>query len=243
MGRKLLTGVFVMAAFATQTAWPEAAPLKAAPGTKLSGSSMNGQTILRAEGGGVTFVKRVGKNQIVIHLEAPRDRIDLEMNMDGQVRLVRNGTVLKVSMKDDMANAMARVQKLTTGSAALARFEALVASVAKDERVEAQSLRISHALIHAVRGNTGPAMAFAVRQAPRSDSGVVRAMSRSAVETPYACWSDYVAIVSQYNVDFNDCISSYWWIPGWTAACGAQFALQGELAFFWLISCSGGMPV
>jgi hypothetical protein len=44
-------------------------------------------------------------------------------------------------------------------------------------------------------------------------------------------------------VEFNSCLDSYWWIPGWTSACALQFTLQAELAWFWLISCSGGMPV
>jgi hypothetical protein len=243
MSRKLLFGIAMVAGLSISGTQPEAAPLKPASQTKLSSTTVNGQTVLRAEGNGVKFFKRVDKSQVVISLEAARDHIDLEVKMDGQVRVVRNGQVLKVSLRDDMANAMTRVQKLTAGSKALAGFEALVAGVANDTRLEAQSLRVSHALVHAVRGNTAPAMAFATRQAPRSDRGIARALSRSEGEQPTACWAEYASFVNHYNVVFNDCIESYWWIPGWTAACGAQFALQSELAFFWLISCSGGLPV
>ena len=62
-------------------------------------------------------------------------------------------------------------------------------------------------------------------------------------EVPSACWADYASTVNNYMVEFASCIDSYWWIPGWTSACAFQFSLQSELAFFWLISCSGGMPI
>lgn len=243
MGRKLLFGLVVLAAVAMPTARPEAAPAKAAAAdTKLTVATVNGESTLRAEGGGVTFSKRVGRDQVVMRLEVPRDRIDVEVNLDGRVRVVRNGKVLTVAMRPDTANAMARVQKLTSGSSALARFETLVAGLAGDDRLEAQSLRISHALLQALRGNSAPALAFAARPV-RSDGALVRAMGRSLGEGPYACWAEYETTMYQYLVQLNDCVGQYWWIPGWTAACGAQYALQGELAFFWLIGCSGGMPV
>ena len=242
MNRKLLFGVALLVGL-MPVARPEAAPAKSAAGARLTSSTANGESILQAEGKGVIFSKRVGKDRVVMRLEVPRDRIDLEVNMDGTVRLVRNGKVVTAKMKSDTASAVARIQKLTSGSSALAGFEALVAGVANDQRAEAQSLRVSHALLHVVRGNNAPAMAFRTRAASRSDSGVVRAMALGAEEGPSACWAEYEVTVDRYNVQFNDCISDYWWIPGWTAACGLQFAVQAELAWFWVISCSGGMPV
>lgn len=243
MGRRLLFGVVVLAVVAIPTARPEAAPARdATTSTKLAVATVNGESTLRAEAGGVTFSKRVGRDRVVMRLEAPRDWIDFEVNMDGRIRVIRNGQALSVAMKPDPAKAMARVQKLTSGSSALARFETLVASLAGDDRLEAQSLRVSHALLHALRGNSAPAMAFAGRPA-RSDGALVRTMSRGLAEGPYACWAEYETTMYQYLVQLNDCVSQYWWIPGWTATCGAQYALQGELAFFWLIGCSGGMPV
>jgi hypothetical protein len=241
MNRKLLFGVALLVGL-MPVARPEAAPAKSAADARLTSSTASGESILRAEGKGVIFSKRVGKDRVVMHLEVPRDRIDLEVNMDGTVRIVRNGKVVAAQMKSDTASAVARIQKLTSGSSALAGFEALVAGVANDQRAEAQSLRVSHALLHVVRGNNAPAMAFRTRGASRSASGVVRAMAL-VEEGPSACWAEYEVTVDRYNVQFNDCISDYWWIPGWNAACGLQFAIQAELAWFWVISCSGGMPV
>lgn len=242
MDRRLLLGVAMFVGL-VPTGILEAAPVKKVEGARLTSSTADGEAILRAEGKGVVFSKRVGKDRIVMRLEVPRDRIDLDVKMDGNLRLVRNGKVLTAEMKSDAASAVARIQKFTAGSPALAAFETLVAGLAGDTRLEAQSVRVSHALLHAVRGNNAPAMAFRTGPVSRADAGVVQAMARSGGEQPSACWAVYEYTVYAYNVQFNDCISSYWWIPGWTAACGAQFALQGELAFFWLISCSGGMPV
>ena len=242
MGRRLLVGVAMFVGL-VPIATPEAAPVRAATGTRLTSSTADGESILRAEGRGVVFSKRVGKDRLVMHIEVPRDRIDLEVKTDGQLRLVRNGRVLTAAMKSDAASAVAGIRKFTAGSPALAGFEVLVAGLAGDQRIEAQSLRVSHALLHAVRGNNAPAMAFRGGPAARSDGGVVRAMARGVEAGPAACWAEYEVTVNQYNVIFNDCISDYWWIPGWTAACGFQFTVQAELAWFWLISCSGGMPV
>jgi hypothetical protein len=241
MGRRLLLVAMFVGLMPTAT--PEAAPVKEATGPRLTSSTADGESILRAVGKGVVFSKRVGKERVVMHLEVPRDRIDVELNTKGRLHLVRNGKVLRVEMKQNMAGAVAQVQRLMAGSPALAGFESLIASVAGDTRIEAQSLRVSHALLHAVRGNTGPAMAFADRRAPRSNASLVRAMAGGAGEGPFACWAEYEVTIDRYNVQFNACISDYWWIPGWTAACGFQFAVQAELAWFWLLSCSGGMPV
>lgn len=241
MSQRLLLGVALLVGL-MPGATPEAAPVKV-PATRLVSATSNGEATLRVEGKGVTFSKRVGKDHVVMRFEVPRDRIELEVNMDGRVRLVRNGKVLQVEMKQDTPVAIGRVKAFTSGSSALAGLETLVASLTNDDRREAQSLRVSHALVQALRGNAAPALAFAASQAPRSDGAIVRVMSRSAEEGPFACWAEYSATVYNYNVELNDCVGQYWWIPGWTAACGAQWSIQVELAWFWLLSCSGGMPV
>jgi len=105
MGRRLLLGVAMFVGL-MPTAAPEAAPVKEVAGTRFTSSTSNGESILRAEGKGIVFSKRVGKERIVMHLEVPRDRIDLEVKMDGNLRLVRNGTVLTAEMKSDTANAV-----------------------------------------------------------------------------------------------------------------------------------------
>lgn len=239
MNRKLWLGIVMMAAIATPSAWPEAAPLKAGETTFTLGWEKE-QPTLRAEGRGVKFFKRIGRDRVFIRVEVPGDVIDLEADVRGAIRVGRKGKFVAFQAKDSFDASIAKVQKLTAGSDALNRFEGLVASLAFSDTQNAQSLRSSHALLNAVRGVTIP---VAAPPAPLANRQPALTRTSSREEGPFACWAEYAATVYQYNVIFNDCIADYWWIPGWTAACGLQFAIQSELAWFWLISCSGGMPV
>lgn len=239
MVRKVLVGMALLAGMATPTAWPEAA---AKPGgdPAFTLGWIKDEPTLRAEGRGVTFFKRVGRDKVSIRVEVPGDVIELDADVSGAVRFARKNRVLRLQMKGNITGSVAQIQKLAAGSKALAGFEGLVASLASSNSQEAQSLRSSHALLSAVRGVTVPAAVAPL--APVSTARTARA-SFARAEGPFACWAEYSATMYNYNVQFNACVDDYWWIPGWTAACGLQFALQGELAWFWLLSCSGGMPV
>lgn len=239
MNRKLWFGIVMWAVIAAPSARPEAAPRNAGETTFTVGWEQE-QPTLRAEGRGVKFVKRIGRDRVSIRVEVPGDVIDLEADVRGAIRVGRRGKIVAFQAKDSFDASIAKVQKLTAGSDALNRFEGLVASLAFSDTQNAQSLRSSHALINAVRGVTIP-VAAPLTPAGNRPPTLTRTSSREA--GPVACWAEYASTVDQYNVTFNDCIEDYWWIPGWTAACGLQFAIQSELAWFWLISCSGGMPV
>lgn len=239
MNRKLWLGIVMMAAIATPSAWPEAAPRTAGETTFTMGWEKE-QPTLRAKGRGVKFFKRIGRDRVFIRVEVPGDVIDLEADVRGAIRVGRKGKFVAFQAKDSFDASIAKVQKLTAGSDALNRFEGLVASLASSDTQNAQSLRSSHALLNAVRGVTIP---VAAPPAPMGNRPPTLTRTSSREEGPYACWAEYASTVDRYNVIFNDCIADHWWIPGWTAACGLQFAIQSELAWFWLLSCSGGMPV
>lgn len=241
MNRKLWLGIVMIAAIATPSASPEAAPRKTGE-TTFTVSWEQEQPTLRAEGRGVKFFKRIGRDRVFIRVEVPGDAIDLEADVRGAIRVGRKGKSVAFQTKDSFDASIAKVQKLTAGSDALNRFEGLVASLAFSDTQNVQSLRSSHALINAVRGVTIPLVTPPAPTANRPLT-LARATTSFREEVPSACWAEYASTVNQYNVIFNDCIADYWWIPGWTAACGLQFAIQSELAWFWLISCSGGMPV
>lgn len=239
MGRTLWLGFVVMAAVVMPTAWPEAAPRTTEPIFTMGW--VKDEPTLRAEGRGVKFFKRVGRDSVSMRIDVPGDSVELEASTNGSVRVGRKGRFLRLQMAGPFEANIAKVQKLMAGSKALDGFDGLVASLAASDRPQAHSLRSSQALFNAVRGvavsvPAGPPPSATTRQA-------TRAAFRERTEGPYACWTEYSWTVFQYNVQLNDCVADYWWIPGWTAACGFQFALQSELAWFWLISCSGGVPV
>lgn len=239
MGRKLLLGIVVFTSIVMPGVRTQAAAPAPNGGTTFTVGWVNEEPTLRAEGRGVKFFKRIGRDRVVIRVEVPGDVIDLEADVRGAIRVGRKGKFVAFQAKDSFDASIAKVQKLTAGSDALNRFEGLVASLAFSDTQNAQSLRSSHALLNAVRGVTIPV----VTPAPMGNRQPTLARTSSREEGPFACWAEYASTVYEYNVIFNDCIADYWWIPGWTAACALQFTLQAELAWFWLLSCSGGMPV
>lgn len=249
MGRRLLLGITLVMGIVTPSAWPEAAtirssePRTARAETTFTSGWVNGEPTLRAEARGVKFFKRVGRERVSIRVEVTGDRVEVEADNKGSVRVGRNGKFLQLSMQDQFGANIAKIQKLTAGSAALAGLEGLAAFLERQDRQEARSVMTSYALLHALRGSAGPSRTMAGAVTPVSSSRVVRAMATTREEGPAACWAEFATTMDQYLVEFNSCTDSYWWIPGWNAACAFQFSLQGELAFFWLISCSGGMPV
>jgi hypothetical protein len=241
MDRRMLLGIAVLAGIITPSAWPAAAPRVAGGDTTFTVGWDKDAPTLRVEGRGVKFFKRVDRERVSIRLEVPGDVVELEAAKTGAVRIGRKGRFVRLQMKDNFEAGIAKVQKLMAGSKALDGLDGLVASLAANDSLSAQSLRSSHSLMNAVRGVTVSATVT-----PPASGRVRNAMFTTASnggEGPGACWAEYAMTVNQYNYDFNECISDYWWIPGWTVACGFQWALQSELAFFWLLSCSGGMPV
>jgi len=247
MGRRLLLGMAIVMGIVAAGDGPEAAagkPGSAPPRAGLTFTSgwADGEPTLRAEGRGVKFFKRVGRDRVLIRVEVAGDRVEVEANTKGVVRVDRNGKLLRLQIQGQFKSALTKIQKLTSGSAALEGLENLAAALEGQNHQEARSVMTSYALLHALRGSVGPSRSMARAASPAKASGVVQAMA-ALEESPTACWAEYATALDSYLVDFTACTDSYWWIPGWNAACAAQFALQGELAFFWLISCSGGMPV
>lgn len=245
MGRRVLLGIVLISAIVAPDARLGAAaskPQTARAGLSFASGWVNGEPTLSAEGRGVKFFKRVGRDRVLIRVEVTGDRIEVIADTKGAVRIDRNGTILSLQMNGQFETAVTKMQQLMARSAALDGLEAVAAALEGQSHQDARSVMTSNALLHALRGSAGPSRHLARAATSSSTSGVVRAMAiREA--GPTACWAEYETTLNHYLVEFNSCTDSYWWIPGWNAACAFQFSLQGELAFFWLIRCSGGMPV
>ena len=241
MGRKVWLGIALIAGIVTPSAWPEAAAGTKSGDVTFTQGWVNDQPTLRVEGRGVKFFKRVGRDRVSIRVEVAGDVVELEAEVAGKVHLSRQGKSVAFRTGDTFDASIARIQKLTAGSKALDGFEGLVRSIAGSDSPHAPSLRSSHALLSALRGVTVPATLTPATSGARVVA--TRAATTATREGPFACWAEFASTMNQYLYEYSACLEDYWWIPGWTAACAFQFALQGELAWFWLISCSGGMPV
>ena len=62
-------------------------------------------------------------------------------------------------------------------------------------------------------------------------------------ETPIVCWAEYATTVYGYYLEYAQCLLDYAWIPGGAAVCSFEWLVKTELAWFWVIGCSGGVPV
>ena len=137
-----------------------------APGSPSHLGGPNGEPTLRAEGRGVKFFKRVGRDRVLIRVEVAGDRVEVEANTKGIVRVDRNGKLLRLQIQGQFKTALARIQKLTSGSAALDGLENLAAALEGQNHPEARSVMTSYALLHALRGSAGPSRS-AWRAPPR----------------------------------------------------------------------------
>ncbi len=201
-----------------------------------------GESTLRAEGKGITFLKRLTADRVHVRIDVPGDSFALEAGPTGAARLTRNGKTLKLQMTA-AGDEVAKAQRFAAGSKALAGFESLAAALESSARPEAESVLTSFALLHAIRGNVTPARALAKAVEARQTANAKRASWANREEMPYECWINYAVTVAQYLAEYSECYLNWGWIPGMQAVCTFEWTIRAELAWFWLIGCSGGMPV
>lgn len=200
-----------------------------------------GESTLRAEATGITFLKRLTADRVHVRIDVPGDSFELEAGATGAARVTRNGKSLTLQMTAN--GEAAKAERFAAGSKALAGFDALAAALESSTRPEAQSVLTSFALVHAVRGSGAPARALAKAANARQSVGAVRASVKSGEEMQDHCWNKYVNSVNQYSYEFDQCYRDYGWIPGMNAACAFEFSIKAELAWFAVISCAGGFPL
>ena len=201
-----------------------------------------GESTLRADAKGMSFFKRITADRVQVRIEVPGDSFELEAGTAGMARLKRNGKSTLLSMTATKWE-VAKAQQFAAGSKALAAFESLATALESSSRPEAQSVLTSFALLHAVRGNVTPARDLAKAVQARQAANAKRAAWSGREEMPYDCWLSYAVTVGEYLVEYAECNLDYGWIPGMVAVCTFEWTVKVELAWFWLIGCSGGFPV
>lgn len=266
MVRRLVSGMMVAGCVVTGMATPAAAdpnyamcqasPAKVA-GVSYSGPARSdsvkdgdvtftvgvrpGESTLRAEGKGISFLKRLTADRVVVRIDVPGDWFELDASPAGAARLTRNGKSIKLHLTatgDDVAKA----QKFAAGSKALAGLESLAATLESSTRPEAQSVLTSFALLHVVRGSLAPARSVAKTIQAQQAKNFTRA-AWDVEEQPLHCWMQYAIEMNEALHVLDQCYQSYGWLPGMATVCGFEWVIKAELAWFWLIACSGGMPI
>jgi hypothetical protein len=202
------------------------------------------ESVVTAEGLGVRVVKRVGPETVKIRIEAARDVVDVQANAKGTVRVTRGGKTVDVNMASRDPKAIDRARRIVAGSAALKSFDALIGTLGADQRAVAKSMLTSWALVHAASGRDEPAMAVARRFQSAAKGAFTPARSMfERDETPIVCWAEYATTVTTYYLEYSQCLLDYGWIPGGAQFCSFEWIIKAELAWFWVIGCSGGVPI
>ena len=201
------------------------------------------ESTLTAEGLGVRVSKRVGPETVKIRIEVANDAIDVDATAGGAVRLARRGKSVSLNMAVRDAKAIATARRLTDGSAALKSFGAMIATLESDERNAAKSMLTSWALVNAIRGDDQIALGVARRFAAPRAMSMTPASFTAREEIPIVCWAEYSSTVAVYYHEYSQCLIDYAWIPGMVAVCSFEWLVKAELAWFWVIGCSGGVPI
>ena len=208
------------------------------------GGSPKESTVV-AEGLGVRISKRIGAETVKIRIETAKDAVEIDAVAGGTVRLARYGKAVTMNMATRDQQAIARARRMTEGSQALKSFDALITALEGDNRAVAKSMLTSWALVHALRGSDQQALLVARRLTAAASNGPftpVRSIF-DREETPIVCWAEYASTVTMYYMEYAQCLIDYAWIPGGAAVCSFEWMVKAELAWFWVIGCSGGVPV
>ena len=210
----------------------------------LGGSPMESTVV--AEGLGVRVTKRIGPEIVKIRIEVAKDVVDLDANSKGNVRLSRRGRTLTFNAAARDQKAIAEARRMTEGSPALKSFDALITALEGDSRAVAQSMLTTWGLINALRGNDAALMSVANRfKAAAAGKGPFTPVrfTLDREENPTTCWQEYSYSLFIYYAQYAECLVDYAWIPGMVAVCSFEWAVKAELAWFWVIACSGDIPV
>ena len=246
MARGVSVGVVLMLFAITGASRVGAAPSPIHRGSdvKFTIGGSTQESVVTAEGVGVRVVKRVGPDTVKIRIETAKDLVDVQANAKGSVRLTRGGKTVEVNMAARDPRVIDRARRMVAGSAALKSFDALIGALGADQRAVAKSMLTSWALVHAASGSDEPAMAGARRfqTAAKSAYSPARSMFERE-ETPIVCWAEYATTVTTYYLEYSQCLLDYGWIPGGAQFCSFEWIIKAELAWFWVIGCSGGVPV
>ena len=218
-------------------------PIHRGADIRFTAGGTSTESTLTAEGLGVRVSKRVGPETVKIRIEVANDAIDVDAAAGGAVRLARRGKSVSLNMAARDETMIAAARRMTEGSPALKTFAAMIVALGNDQRNAAKSMLTSWALVNAIRGDDQIALGVARRLAAPPAASMTPVSFTKRDETPVVCWAEYSATVAGYYWEYSQCLLDFAWIPGMAAVCSFEWLVKAELAWFWVIGCSGGVPV
>lgn len=204
-----------------------------------------GEARLTAEGPAVKFEKVSSEAGIAVRIEAAGDVIEFHTNTMGLFDLKRGGKTKKYRTRELKADHLDAVQTLVAGSAAMQAFESLANALEESDRPEAISVLTTYALVNVLRGNSAGTRTLVRKLKARTEKNLRQVAQRTRGDGggPDACWDAYEGSVYRLALELDRCMRDNLWNPFMQAACSAEWLIRAELAWTWLIACSGGLPV
>lgn len=210
----------------------------------FSGSTApDGGYVLTVESPVVRLQKTTYLDRVVLELATPdgKDRVRI-IATQASVSVGRGRSRVALDPRTVDQAAVDRARGLLLTSNAVRGVRALVAELERWESSPAvDSTLVSGALVGLLDGDLGAVSRVARRLGQRRERRIQQA---GLQQTPTWCWSWYSYEVTLAMADMEECVGNAgWWNIGQQYACRFVWIIRAELAWFWLISCSGGVPM
>lgn len=193
------------------------------------------QTTITLQSGSLRVVEKLTATMVDLQLIEGTDSVRFTGDLAGRVSVQRGGARRTLSVRTASAAEQAAVGALLAGSAALRRFDALMATPWGRSARPAGAFRSVHALVALFRGDYRPTAVVAAMASPRVSLVPARR------DGPDACWTAYTHTVVQYTYDLESCVgeASNSWNPFHLAWCAYEYDIKTSLAFAWMLDCYG----
>ena len=208
-----------------------------------------GTAIFEVHDATVSIRKELSHLTSVVTMATPRgDVLRIAIGPTGVVADNEDSTTVAPS-KTPMAGEMVMTTIRTSRAASAAR--ALLAKVTLDPQTPAGNVMLlTRALLEASQDESMSALKHqAWARATASAAGLVRSADDSTAgveedaDGPGDCWAEYSKYAVEVWDDYINCLSEIRWYDIFGEyRCEAIYVLRAELAFMWLINCSGPFP-
>lgn len=199
--------------------------------------------VMSVKSSAVTVTQTISPDAFDLRLQSAADEVRITGDRGGHVTVVRGGARHALDVRTATLDDQRTVQRMLSGSAALAGFETLMATPWPRPAAVAPVLDAAKAMIALFRGEAPRALPLvAAMRAPAPTDVPASSLRRVAQKlSPSQCWDIYAHDVLKFTYDLEACMAeaSYSLNPLRSAWCGYEYNLKATLAAFWLLDCYG----
>ena len=245
---------FIVTAVVTQgglTPARQATGSAPAPVVRTTTDPKTGVQVRVSRTGAREFVLDVGDDQVQIRKRIhPAETITTLSTRDDVMEITTTERSLTVSGSDGSATTTGADQRFDQAGAILKRSPAAQAALRLLTRVDlspessaGHMLLVTRALLEIPQGATAAVDTFR-GWALGAMNRVRLSLARFGARGPGECWDEYEKYIMKILDDYAGCRAGCKWYSIFCPEmCGFEWCLKAQLAFDWLLACSGGLPV